>query len=130
MCIRDRVTPRFEAIYRTVLTAQERGIAAIRPGVEAHDVDAEARSVIEEAGFGRFFDHGLGHGLGMDLHEAPRLRKESKVTLEPGMVVTVEPGVYLPEWGGIRIEDDVLVTPDGCEVLSHVPKSLDSVRIE
>jgi len=128
--VTGKVTPRFEAIYRTVLTAQERGIAAIRPGVEARDVDAEARSVIEEAGFGRFFDHGLGHGLGMDLHEAPRLRKESKVTLEPGMVVTVEPGVYLPEWGGIRIEDDVLVTPDGCEVLTHVPKSLDSVRIE
>ena len=98
--------------------------------MKAHDVDAEARSVIEEAGFGRFFDHGLGHGLGMDIHEAPRLRKGSNVTLEPGMVITVEPGIYLPDWGGIRIEDDVLVTPDGCEVLSHVPKSLDSVRIE
>ena len=128
--VTGKVTPTFEAIYRTVLTAQERGIAAIRPGVKAHDVDAEARSVIEEAGFGRFFDHGLGHGLGMDIHEAPRLRKESNVTLEPGMVITVEPGIYLPDWGGIRIEDDVLVTPDGCEVLSHVPKSLDSVRIE
>jgi Xaa-Pro aminopeptidase len=128
--VTGNVTSKFEAIYRTVLTAQERGIAAIRPGVKAHDVDAEARSVIEEAGFGRFFDHGLGHGLGMDIHEAPRLRKGSKVTLEPGMVITVEPGVYLPDWGGIRIEDDVLVTPDGCEVLSHVAKSLDSVRIE
>ena len=128
--VTGKVTAKFEAIYRTVLTAQERGIAAIRPGVKAHDVDAEARSVIEEAGFGRFFDHGLGHGLGMDIHEAPRLRKESNVALEPGMVITVEPGVYLPDWGGIRIEDDVLVTPDGCEVLSHVPKSLDSVRIE
>jgi Xaa-Pro aminopeptidase len=128
--VTGKVTPTFEAIYRTVLTAQERGIAAIRPGVKAHDVDAEARSVIEEAGFGRFFDHGLGHGLGIDIHEAPRLRRESNTTLEPGMVITVEPGVYLPEWGGIRIEDDVLVTPEGCEVLSHVPKSLDCVRIE
>jgi Xaa-Pro aminopeptidase len=128
--VTGKVTPKFEAIYRTVLTAQARGIAAIRPGIKAHDVDAEARSVIEEAGFGRFFDHGLGHGLGMDLHEAPRLRKDSGVALEPGMVVTVEPGVYLPDWGGIRIEDDVLVTPDGREVLSHVPKSLDTVRIE
>ena len=118
--VTGKVTPKFEAIYRIVLTAQERGIAAIRPGVKAHDVDAEARSVIEEAGFGRFFDHGLGHGLGMDIHEAPRLRKASDVTLEPGMVVTVEPGIYLPDWGGIRIEDDVLVTPDGCEVLTHV----------
>ena len=128
--VTGKVTTTFERVYRTVLTAQERGIAAIRPGVRAHEVDAEARSVIEEAGFGRFFDHGLGHGLGMDIHEAPRLRKESDATLEPGMVITVEPGVYLPDWGGIRIEDDVLVTPNGCEVLSHVSKSLDSVRID
>jgi Xaa-Pro aminopeptidase len=124
------VTSTFETVYRTVLSAQEHGIAAIRPGVKAHDVDAVARSVIENAGFGQFFDHGLGHGIGMDIHEAPRVRKGSNVTLEPGMVITVEPGVYLPDWGGIRIEDDVLVTPNGCEVLSHVPKSLDSVRIE
>ena len=126
--VTGKVTAKFEKVYRTVLAAQERGIAAIRPGVKARDVDAEARSVIEEAGFGRFFDHGLGHGIGMDIHEAPRLRKESDVTLQPGMVVTVEPGIYLPGWGGVRIEDDVLVTPDGCEVLTHVPKSLDQVR--
>jgi Xaa-Pro aminopeptidase len=109
--------------------AQERGIAVIRPGAKAHVVDTEARSIIEEAGLGCYFDHGLGHGLGMDIHEAPRLRQGSSVTLEPGMVVTVEPGVYIPGWGGVRIEDDVLVTPDGCEVLSGVPKSLDSVRV-
>jgi Xaa-Pro aminopeptidase len=127
--VTGKVTSEFEMIYRTVLKAQERGIAAIRPGVSAHDVDAEARSVIEQAGFGRFFDHGLGHGLGMEVHEAPRLRKESDTILQPGMVVTVEPGIYLPEWGGIRIEDDVLVTPDGCEVLSHLPNSLDSVHL-
>ncbi len=128
--VTGKVTSTFESIYRTVLLAQERGIAAIRPGVKAHLVDAEARSVIEEAGHGRFFDHGLGHGIGMDIHEAPRLRQGSSVTLEPGMVVTVEPGVYLPGWGGVRIENDVLVTPEGCEVLSAVPKSLDSVRVE
>jgi Xaa-Pro aminopeptidase len=127
--VTGKVAPKFEKVYRTVLAAQERGIAAIRPGVKARDVDAEARSVIEEAGFGRFFRHGLGHGLGIDIHEAPALRKDSDVALEPGMVVTVEPGVYLPGWGGIRIEDDVLVTDDGCEVLTHVPKSLDSVRV-
>jgi Xaa-Pro aminopeptidase len=128
--VTGKVTPTFEMIYGTVLTAQERAISAIRPGAQAHDIDAEARSVIDGAGFGRFFDHGLGHGLGMDIHEAPRLRKVSPDTLEPGMVVTVEPGIYLPDWGGIRIEDDVLVTHDGCEVLSHIPKSLDSVRID
>lgn len=127
--VTGKVTPKFEKVYRTVLEAQGRAIAAIRPGVKADAIDAEARSVIEEAGFGRFFNHGLGHGLGLEIHEAPRLRKESDVTLQPGMVITVEPGIYLPGWGGIRIEDDVLVTPDGCEVLSHVPKSLDSVRV-
>jgi Xaa-Pro aminopeptidase len=127
--VTGKVTPKFERIYRTVLAAQERGIAAIRPGVMARDVDAEARSVIEEAGFGRFFEHGLGHGLGMDIHEAPRLRIGVDDALQPGMVVTVEPGIYLPDWGGIRIEDDVLVTPDGCEVLTHVPRTLDAVRV-
>ena len=82
--VTGKVTPEFEKVYRTVLAAQERAIAAIRPGVKARDVDAEARSVIEEAGFGRFFDHGLGHGLGMDIHEAPRLRKESQTILAAG----------------------------------------------
>ena len=123
--VTGKVTPEFERIYRIVLAAQERGIAAIRPGVKAQDVDAEARSVIEQAGFGRFFTHGLGHGLGMDVHEAPRLRKESETILEPGMIVTVEPGIYLPDWGGIRIEDDVLVTDEGREVLTSLPKTLE-----
>jgi Xaa-Pro aminopeptidase len=127
--VTGKVTSTFESIYRTVLLAQERGIAAIRPGVKADSVDAAARSVIEEAGLGDYFDHGLGHGLGMDIHEAPRLRTGSTVTLEPGMVVTVEPGVYIPGWGGIRIEDDVLVTADGYEILSAVPKSLDSILV-
>src|SRR5262245_3062415 len=127
--VTGKVTHEFETVYRTVLAAQERGIATIRPGIRAHEGDAEARSVIEQAGFGRFFDHGLGHGLGMEIHEAPRLRKESDTILQSGMIVTVEPGIYLPDWGGIRIEDDVLVTSDGCEVLSHLPKALDSVRL-
>lgn len=128
MVVTGNVTPEFEKVYRLVLAAQERAIAAIRPGASAQDVDAEARSFIEQAGFGRFFDHGLGHGIGMDVHEGPRLRRESPTILEPGMVVTVEPGIYLPEWGGVRIEDDVLVTPDGREVLSNLPKGLDAVK--
>ncbi|GAC1472998.1 MAG: Xaa-Pro peptidase family protein [Isosphaeraceae bacterium] len=126
--VTGKVTAKFARIYRTVLEAQERGIAAIRPGVLAREVDAEARSVIEDGGFGRFFGHGLGHGLGMDIHEAPQLRMGSDVALQPGMVVTVEPGIYLPGWGGIRIEDVVLVTAEGHEILTHVPRSLDSVR--
>ena len=127
--VTGKVTSKFEKIYRIVLKAQERGIAAIRPGVEASRVDAEARSVIEEAGFGRFFTHGLGHGIGMDIHEDPRIRKGAENKLQAGMVITVEPGIYLPDWGGVRIEDDVLVTPDGFEILTRVPKSLDSVRV-
>lgn len=127
--VTGKVTPKFEKIYRTVLAAQERGIATIRPGVLAQDVDAEARSVIEEAGFGPFFDHGLGHGLGMDIHEAPRLRKGAEFPLRAGMVITVEPGIYLPDWGGIRIEDDVLVTPNGCEILTRIPRALETVRV-
>lgn len=125
--VTGKVTPKFEKVYQTVLAAQERAIAAIRPGAKAHDIDAEARTVIEQAGFGRFFDHSVGHGLGMDIHEAPRLRKESQTILQPGMIITVEPGIYLPDWGGIRIEDDVLVTPEGCEVLTRLPKDLGSV---
>ncbi len=125
-----KFTSKFEEIYRTVLTAQERAIAAIHPGALACDIDAEARSVIDAAGFGGFFDHGLGHGIGMEIHEGPRIRKGSPDVLEPGNVVTVEPGIYLPGWGGIRIEDDVLVTDDGCEVLSRLPKGIDSVAID
>lgn len=127
--VTGKVTPEFERIYRVVLAAQERAIAAIRPGARCHDVDAAARSVIDQAGYGGFFSHGVGHGIGRDIHEAPRIRKDSPDVLEPGNVVTVEPGIYLPDWGGIRIEDDVLVTPTGCEVLSRLPKSLETVAI-
>jgi Xaa-Pro aminopeptidase len=126
--VTGKVTSKFVKLYGSVLSAQERAIAAIRPGVRARDVDAEARSALEQAGFGRFFPHGLGHGLGLDIHEAPSIRKDADITLRPGMVVTIEPGIYLPGWGGIRIEDDVLVTPDGREVLTRVPKTLDALR--
>ena len=129
MIVTGKVTPRFEEVYRVVLAAQMKGIEAIRPGVLCRDVDAAARAVVVEAGFGPHFDHGLGHGLGMDIHEAPRLRRECDIPLKPGMIVTVEPGVYLPGWGGVRIEDDVLVTEEGHEVLTSVPKTLESCRI-
>jgi Xaa-Pro aminopeptidase len=117
-----KIFPKLEKVYAVVLTAQQQALGAIRPGVQARDVDAEARSVIAQAGFGQFFGHGLGHGLGLEVHEAPAVRANSEAILEAGMVVTVEPGIYLPGWGGVRIEDDVLVTPDGCEVLTHVAK--------
>lgn len=125
--VTGKVTPRFEKVYGTVLDAQAAGIAALRPGATAGEVDAAARSVVASAGFGRFFNHGLGHGFGLEIHENPFFRSDNPLPLKAGMVVTVEPGIYLPDWGGVRIEDDVLITPDGPEVLSRVPKSLDSV---
>jgi Xaa-Pro aminopeptidase len=119
-----RSETKLEEIYAVVLTAQEQALRRMRPGVKAQDIDAEARRVISEASFGEFFGHGLGHGLGLQVHEAPAVRPGSNDLLQAGMVVTVEPGIYLPGWGGVRIEDDVLITPDGCEVLTSVPKDL------
>jgi Xaa-Pro aminopeptidase len=120
---RGRVETRLQKVYTIVLQAQARAIAAVRPGVAAKDVDAAARSFIAAAGYGPHFTHGLGHGIGLQTHEAPRVRENSTDVLRAGMVLTIEPGIYLPGWGGVRIEDDVLVTDDGCEVLSAaVPK--------
>jgi Xaa-Pro aminopeptidase len=127
--VTGKISPRFERVYRVVLEAQTRAIAAVRPGVTGHDVDSVARTVIAKAGFARRFRHGLGHGLGMLVHEAPRLAVNNQTILKPGMVVTVEPGIYLPGWGGIRIEDDVLVTRSGHEVLTHVPKRLEETVV-
>jgi Xaa-Pro aminopeptidase len=117
-----RISPKLEQVYEVVLRAQQKALATIRPGVKARNVDAEARAVIGEAGFGQFFGHGLGHGIGLQIHEAPGIRQNSDAVLQAGMVFTIEPGIYLPGWGGVRIEDDVLVTPDGHEILTHVPK--------
>ena len=125
--VTGRISPKLAKIYRVVLNAQRRGIKAIRPGAWCRDVDAVARGVIEKAGYRKNFGHGLGHGLGLDVHEGPRLNQTSKEILKPGMVVTVEPGIYLPGWGGVRIEDDILVTRDGCEVLTSVPKDIEEV---
>ncbi|MFH1108535.1 MAG: Xaa-Pro peptidase family protein [Planctomycetota bacterium] len=111
-------------VYGIVLEAQLAGIAAVGPGRRMCDVDAAARKVIADAGYGDFFTHGLGHGLGLDVHEPPSLSFRSKEKLEPGMVVTVEPGIYLPGVGGVRIEDDVLVTAKGRRVLTTLDKSL------
>jgi Xaa-Pro aminopeptidase len=116
------ISPKLQKVYEVVLKAQQQAIRRIRPGATGREVDAEARSVIARAGFGQFFGHGLGHGIGLQVHEAPTLRQNSDWVLQPGMVVTVEPGIYLPGWGGVRIEDDVLVTPDGHEVLTSVAK--------
>lgn len=114
----------FEAIYALTRRAQEQALAAVRPGVSGREVDAVARDIIAEGGYGDRFGHGLGHGVGIEIHEAPRLNTRSDTILEAGMVVTVEPGIYLPGQGGVRIEDLVVVTEDGCEVLSETSKDL------
>lgn len=110
------------AVYEVVLAAQTAGIDAVRAGTPCKDVDASARKVIDDAGYGATFGHGLGHGVGLDIHELPRFHKTSDETLVAGDVMTVEPGIYVTGSGGIRIEDCVLVTDDGCEVLGKAPK--------
>ncbi len=113
----------FQAVYGTTLRAQQAALAGLRPGLSGVEGDALARDVISAAGHGDHFGHGLGHGLGLFIHEQPRLSPLStNASLEAGMVVTVEPGIYLPGWGGVRIEDLVLLTADGVELLSHAPK--------
>ena len=111
-------------IYDLCREAQQAGLDAVRAGVAARDADAAARAVIADAGYGENFGHGLGHGLGLLVHEAPGLRPESDDTLAAGHVVTVEPGIYLSGVAGVRIEDLVVVTDDGCDVLTSFPKEL------
>ena len=111
-------------VYAVVLAANEAGISASKPGVAAMDVDRAARQVIVDAGYGEYFTHRLGHGLGLDIHEPPYIRPGNAQVLEPGMVYTIEPGIYLPGIGGVRIEDNVVVTDTGVEVLTNFPKQL------
>ena len=124
VCV-GQASDRQREVYATVLAAQLAGLAAVRPGVLCRDVDKAGRQVIEAAGLGAQFGHGLGHGVGLDIHESPRLSPMAgEAVLAAGMVVTVEPGVYLPDWGGVRIEDLVAVTETGCRILSQTPKAL------
>jgi Xaa-Pro aminopeptidase len=115
-------------VYEVVRVAQQAGLDAVRVGVSGRDADAAARDVIAEAGYGEQFGHGLGHGLGLLVHEAPVLRPESQDVLAAGNVVTVEPGIYVSGVAGIRIEDLVVVTEDGCEVLTTFSKELTAVH--
>lgn len=117
--------PLLKDAYNIVLDAFNAGVDAIRPGAHCRDVDAAARAVIDKSGFGDRFVHSLGHAIGLDVHETPRLSKQSDDILEPGNVVTVEPGIYLAGIGGIRLEDDILVTPNGRRNLCTLPKNLE-----
>jgi Xaa-Pro aminopeptidase len=115
------------AVYETVLAAQMAALEAVEAGAKGEDVDAVARKIIDDAGHGDRFGHGLGHGVGLEVHEGPRLSARSDDVLAPNEVVTVEPGIYLPGELGVRIEDLVVVTEDGCENLSSLPKDLQLV---
>ncbi len=111
-------------IYETVRAAQQKALLGIKPGMTGKEADALAREPIKEAGFGEYFGHGLGHGVGLDYHEQPVLSPRSETILAPGMVVTVEPGIYIPGWGGVRIEEMVLITAQGAEMLTLSTREL------
>jgi len=117
-------TPKYKSAYRAVLEAQLAAIDAVKPGVTTNSVDRAARATLTRHGLGREFVHSTGHGLGLEIHEPPRIGHKDKTKLEAGMVITIEPGVYIEGWGGIRIEDTVLVTPSGCETLTPTTKEL------
>ncbi|TVR21571.1 MAG: aminopeptidase P family protein [Anaerolineaceae bacterium] len=109
-------------IYRTVLEANRAAIAQCAPGRKAGEIDRAAREVIERAGYGQYFTHRTGHGMGLAVHEQPDIAPDNDTILQAGMVFTIEPGIYLPHLGGVRIEDNILITPDGAEVLTNYPK--------
>ena len=119
-----RPSSRLRQMYRAVANAQQAALDGVRPGVTAAHVDRQARRVLESEGFGKAFVHSTGHGLGLEIHEPPRLGKRDKTRLEPGMVITIEPGAYIRGFGGIRIEDTVVVTQSGCEILTPTSKEL------
>jgi Xaa-Pro aminopeptidase len=120
--------PKLIEIYQIVLKAQIYALQACKPGVATREIDKIARDIITDAGYGHYFKHGTGHGLGVLIHEAPRLNQLSTEILEEGMVVTIEPGIYIPGLGGVRIEDDILITKDGCIRLTKSDKQLKYIR--
>ncbi|MEQ2526142.1 aminopeptidase P family protein [Robertmurraya yapensis] len=116
--------PKLKEIYQIVYEAQLRGVNGIKPGMSGKEADALTRDYISEKGYGEYFGHSTGHGIGLEVHEGPALSFRSELKLEPGMVVTVEPGIYIPGLGGVRIEDDTVITKDGNETLTHSTKEL------
>ncbi|MEK7722034.1 MAG: aminopeptidase P family protein [Elusimicrobiota bacterium] len=114
-----RPSEEYKKVYSTVAASQKAGLAKVRAGVKARDVDAACRNCISDAGYGQYFIHGTGHGIGLEIHEFPRLNTKFEAVLRAGMAVTVEPGIYLPGKFGVRIEDSALVTKTGCEILTE-----------
>lgn len=126
-CITGKPTPEQEQMHRAVYTAHERALEFVRPGVHSREVDAVARRSLDESGFGKFFLHGLGHGVGLEIHEPPSLSRRGRGALDEGMVFTIEPGIYIQGVGGVRLESLVYLGPEGPEVLSGMSKALLSV---
>lgn len=122
--VMGRATPEQREVYTVVRDANERAARAVKPGMSGRDADGVARGYIEDRGFGDLFGHSLGHGIGLEVHEAPRLAKTAEGPLVEGAVVTVEPGIYRPGWGGVRIEDDVHLGAGGTQVLTSFPREL------
>ncbi len=130
MFVLGKPRPEWLRWARLVEEAQAAARAAVKPGVPAGQVDLAARRVLEEAGYGPYFIHRTGHGMGLEAHEPPYLFRENDALLEPGMVFTIEPGIYVPGHGGVRLEDDVVVTPEGCQVLSTLPRGIQPIRVD
>lgn len=120
----EKAGSRFRDYYLYLLEAQQLGVSLVKAGVSCKEVDQKVRDCLGKYGLGRYFQHGTGHGVGLEVHEAPRLSPSSQEILEENMLVTVEPGIYIPGWGGIRIEDTVIVKNGGCEVITHSDKEL------
>lgn len=122
--VMGKASERQKEIYRVVLEAQQAVLAKLQAGMTGREADAIARNIITQAGYGSYFGHGLGHSVGLEIHERPALSPRDETVLEPGMIVTVEPGIYVPGTGGVRIEDMVAVTEEGCRNLTFSPKEL------
>jgi len=118
------ISPKFEEIYQIVQEAQIKGIQAVRAGVKCSEIDKIVRNYIQKKGYGEYFSHGTGHGLGIEIHEEPYVSSQSNIVLQSGMVITIEPGIYIPDLGGVRIEDSVLVKENGHELLTNSPREL------
>lgn len=125
----DNPSSKHLEIYEIVKQANERAIKEVKAGISVHELDAIAREFIREKGYGEYFGHGLGHGIGLQIHEYPGVSyKAENKTLKEGMIITIEPGIYIPNFGGVRIEDDILVKKNSCEVLTSLDKSLKKIK--